>query len=400
MQSAGVFLLKYQHEIQKFRIFAKSNKVKIAVNTRLLLKDKLEGIGWVAYECLSRIVKAHPDDEFYFIFDRKPDPKFIFAENVKPVVLFPQARHPFLYVIYFEISLKRALRKINPDVFISTDAYLCLRSKTPQIAVFHDINFEHFPQDFPRLALWHYKKYFPKYARKAEKIITVSEFSKQDIIDNYGVDPEKINVVYNGANEGFKPISEEEKQKIRLQYTSGYQYFMFVGSLHPRKNLVRLFPAFDIFKEKTGSDVKLLIVGEKRWWTEPIQKAYEAMRHKDDVVFVGHLQIDELQRVTAAALASVYVSYFEGFGIPIIEAYKCDVPVITSNVTSMPEVAGDAALLVDPFDVESIASAMELVMDENVRNSLIEKGRERRNDFSWDKAAEGWWNVISEFANH
>ncbi len=374
--------------------------MKIAVNTRLLLKDKLEGIGWVAYETLSRIVKAHPDDEFYFIFDRKPDPKFIFAENVKPVVLFPQARHPFLYVIYFEISLKRALRKINPDVFISTDAYLCLRSKTPQIAVFHDINFEHFPQDFPRLALWHYKKFFPKYAHKAEKIITVSEFSKQDIIDNYGVEPEKINVVYNGANEGFKPISEEERQKIRLQYTSGYQYFMFVGSLHPRKNLVRLFPAFDIFKEKTGSDVKLLIVGEKRWWTEPIQKAYEAMRHKDDVVFVGHLQIDELQRVTATALASVYVSYFEGFGIPIIEAYKCDVPVITSNVTSMPEVAGDAALLIDPFDIESIASAMELVMDENVRNSLIEKGRIRCNDFSWDKAAEGWWDVISEFANH
>ena len=368
--------------------------MKIAVNTRLLLKDKLEGIGWVAYECLSRIVKAHPDDEFYFLFDRKPDPKFIFAENVKPVVLFPQARHPFLYIIYFEISVRRALRKIKPDVFISTDAYLCMHTKTPQIAVFHDINFEHFPQDFPRLALWHYKKYFPQYARKAAKIITVSEFSKQDIIDNYKVEPDKIEVVYNGANEGFKPVSEEEKLSIRKQYTAGYQYFMFVGSLHPRKNLTRLFPAFDIFKEKTGSDVKLLIVGEKRWWTEPIQKAFEAMRHQDDVVFVGHLQMNELHRVTAAALASVYVSYFEGFGIPIIEAYKCDVPVITSNVTSMPEVAGDAAILVDPFDVESIAGAMELVMDENVRNTLIEKGRVRKNDFSWDKAAAGWWEVI------
>ena len=374
--------------------------MKIAVNTRLLLKDKLEGIGWVACECLSRIVKAHPDDEFYFLFDRQPDPKFIFAENVKPVVLFPQARHPFLYIIYFEISVRRALRKIKPDVFVSTDAYLSLRSKTPQIAVFHDINFEHFPQDFPRLALWHYKKFFPKYARKAEKIITVSEFSKQDIIDNYGVDADKINVVYNGANEGFKPLSEEEKTQIRNQYTAGYQYFMFVGSLHPRKNLARLFPAYDLFKERTGSDVKLLIVGEKRWWTEPIQKAYEAMKHKDDVVFVGHLQMSELHRVTAAALASVYVSYFEGFGIPIIEAYKCDVPVITSNVTSMPEVAGDAAILIDPFDVESIASAMEVVMDENVRNSLIEKGRIRRNDFSWDKAAEGWWSVIKTFANN
>ena len=161
--------------------------MKIAVNTRLLLKDKLEGIGWVAYETLSRIVKAHPDDEFYFLFDRKPDPKFIFAENVKPVVLFPQARHPFLYIIYFEISVCRALRRIKPDVYLSTDAYLSLRSKTPQIAVFHDINFEHFPQDFPRLALWHYKKFFPKFDHKAKKIITVSEFSKQDIIDNYKV---------------------------------------------------------------------------------------------------------------------------------------------------------------------------------------------------------------------
>ena len=372
--------------------------MKIAVNTRLLLKDKLEGIGWVACECLSRIVKAHPDDEFYFLFDRQPDPKFIFAENVHPVVLFPQARHPFLYVIYFEISVRRALRKIKPDVYLSTDAYLSLRSKTPQIAVFHDINFEHFPQDFPTLALWHYKRYFPKYARKAAKIITVSEFSKQDIIDNYKVVPDKIEVVYNGANDGFRPLSEEEKLKIRNQYTAGYQYFMFVGSLHPRKNLARLFPAYDLFKERTGSDVKLLIVGEKRWWTEPIQKAYEAMKHKNDVVFVGHLQMDELHMVTAAALASVYVSYFEGFGIPIVEAYKCDVPVITSNVTSMPEVAGDAALLVDPFDINSIASAMELVMDDNVRNSLIEKGRIRRNDFSWDKAAEQWYTVISTFS--
>ena len=373
--------------------------MKIAVNTRLLLKDKLEGIGWVAYECLSRIVKAHPDDEFYFLFDRKPDQKFIFAENVKPVVLFPQARHPFLYVIYFEISVRRALCKIKPDVYLSTDAYLSLRSKTPQIAVFHDINFEHFPQDFPRLALWHYKKFFPKYAKKAAKIITVSEFSKQDIVENYHVEPEKISVAYNGANEGFKPLPEEEKNNIRNKYTAGYQYFMFVGSLHPRKNLARLFPAYDLFKECTGSDVKLLIVGEKRWWTEPIQKAYESMVHKDDVVFVGHLQIDELQRVTAAALASVYVSYFEGFGIPIVEAYKCDVPVITSNVTSMPEVAGDAALLVDPFSIESISSALELVMDENVRNSLIEKGRIRRNDFSWDKAAEQWFSVIKKFDN-
>lgn len=370
--------------------------MKIAVNTRLLLSNKLEGIGWVACETLSRIVKSHPEHEFYFLFDRQPDPKFIFAENVKPIVLFPQARHPFLYIIYFEISVARALRKLNPDIYISTDAYLSLRSKVKQLAVFHDINFEHFPQDFPKIALWHYKKFFPKYAKKAHSIITVSEFSKQDIVDNYHVEPEKIHVVYNGANEGFKPVDDDVKAEIRNKYSAGFQYFMFVGSLHPRKNLARLFTAFDMFKERTGSDMKLLVVGEKRWWTEPIQKAFEAMKHQDDVIFVGHLSMENLNKVTASAFASVYVSYFEGFGIPIIEAYRCDVPVITSNVTSMPEVAGDAALLVDPFSIESIADAMDRMLDENVRKSLIEKGRMRKDDFSWDKTAEGWWKVIVE----
>lgn len=368
--------------------------MKIAVNTRLLLKDKLEGIGWVAYECLRRIVKSHPEVEFYFIFDREPDQKFIFAENVKPVVLFPQARHPFLYIAFFEFSLARFLRKLKPDMYISTDGYLSLRSKTKQIAVFHDLNFEHFPQDFPKIHLWHYKKFFPKYAKKSSRIITVSEFSKKDICENYGISPDLIDVAYNGADDAFVPVNEDVKKEIRDKYSQGNPYFMFVGSLHPRKNLARLFTAFDIFKTKNENDIKLVIVGNKKWWTEPIKNAYDAMTHKDDVIFVGRLSAEDLHLVTASALASVYVSYFEGFGIPIVEAFKCDTPVITSNVTSMPEVAADAALLVDPFDVESIADAMEKILDENLRNTLIEKGRRRREDFSWDKAAEMWWKTI------
>ena len=370
--------------------------MKIAVNTRLLLKDKLEGIGWVAYECLRRMVLSHPDVEFHFVFDREPDHKFIFADNVKPVVLFPQARHPFLYIAFFEFALARYLRKTRPDLYLSPDGYLSLRSKVKQIAVFHDLNFEHFPQDFPKIHLWHYKKFFPRYARKADKIITVSEFSKKDICECYGVNPDKIMVAYNGANEILTPVGDEVKEETRKKYTEGKPYFMFVGSLHPRKNLARLFTSFDIFKKKNNSDIKLVIVGSKRWWTEPIKNAYEAMSFKDEVIFTGRLSAEDLHLVTASALASVYVSYFEGFGIPIVEAFKCDTPVITSDVTSMPEVAAGAALLVDPFKEESIAEAMEKIMDEKVREELIEKGRIRRQDFSWDKAAEMWWRVCSE----
>ena len=370
--------------------------MKIAVNTRLLLKDKLEGIGWVTYECLRRIVKSHPEVEFYFIFDREYDEKFIFADNVKPVVLFPPARHPFLYIAYFEFAVARFLRKLKPDLYLSTDAYLSLRSKTKQLAVFHDINFEHFPQDFPKIHLWHYKKFFPRYAKKATRILTVSEFSKKDICECYGINPNKIDVAYNGANEIFTPVSEDVKTETINKYSEGNPYFMFVGSLHPRKNLARLFSAFDIFKKENDNDIKLVIVGEKKWWTEPIKNAYDAMTHKGDVIFTGRLSAEDLHLVTASALASIYVSYFEGFGIPIVEAFKCDTPVITSNVTSMPEVAVDAALLVDPFDVNSIADAMKKILDDDVRQGLIEKGRIRHQDFSWDKAAEGWWECIKK----
>ena len=409
--------------------------MKIAVNTRLLLKDRLEGIGWVAYETLRRMVKSHPEVEFYFLFDRQPDPMFVFADNVKPVVLFPQARHPFLYIWYFELSVKRALDKIKPDVFFSPDGYLSLRSDVPQVTQFHDLNFEHFPNDMPKLALWHYKRFFPRYARKAKRIVTVSEFSKQDIVDCYHVDDSKIDVAYNGVNNIFVPISDDEKAAVRSRYTDGKPYFMFVGSLHPRKNLARLFAAFDKFKTDIDNDhivrepsvpcpavpcqinkstlrqaqcaestnqqinnknIRLVIVGEKRWWTEPIQKAYDAMSHKDDVVFTGRLSAEDLHLVTASALASVYVSYFEGFGIPIVEAFRCGTPVVTSNVTSMPEVAGDAAVLVDPFDVDSIAEGMRCVLDGELRKNLIDKGFERARLFSWDKAAVEIWNCLED----
>lgn len=368
--------------------------MKIAVNTRLLLPDKLEGIGWVMYETLRRMVLAHPEVDFFFLFDRKPDPKYIFAPNVTPVVLFPQARHPFLYIIYFELAVTRALRKIKPDLFYSPDGYLSLKTDVPSVAHFHDLNFEHFPNDMPSLALWHYKKFFPRYAKLARSIITVSEFSKSDICSCYGIDSTKVDVVYNGANEIFAPVNDEEIIRIRKKYAHGKPYFLFVGSLHPRKNLARLFRAYDRFRLKTGSDVKLVIVGEKRWWTGDIKEAYENMTFVKDVLFLGHLSAEDLHLVTAAAYASVYVSYFEGFGIPIVEAFRCKVPVVTSKVTAMPEVAFDAALLVDPFDETDIMEALVKIQDDKLRTELVEKGWKRKDCFSWDLCATQIWSVL------
>jgi glycosyltransferase involved in cell wall biosynthesis len=374
--------------------------LKIAVNTRLLLKNKLEGIGWVAYETLNRISQQHPEHDFYFIFDRKYDEEFIFADNVHPVVAFPQARHPFLYYIWFEISLPLIMKRIKPDLFLSPDSHLSLSTRVPSLAIFHDLNFEHYPEDLPRMERMFNRYFFPKYARKAKRIVTVSEFSKRDIINQYNVSGDKIDVVYNGANELYKPINEGLKTKTRDRYTGGSPYFLFVGAVHPRKNIARLFRAFDIFKQQDKDNIKLLIVGNKKWWTREIRESYESMKYADEVLFSGRLPADELHKVIASALSLTYVSYFEGFGIPILEAFYCDVPVITSNITSMPEVAGDAALLVDPFSVKSIASALsEMAASEKLRRELIEKGRKRKEIFNWQKTADDLWKAIEKTLN-
>ncbi|MCX6248113.1 MAG: glycosyltransferase family 1 protein [Bacteroidetes bacterium] len=373
--------------------------MNIAVNTRLLIKDKLEGIGWFTYESLKRITTQHPEHHFYFIFDRPYDTSFIFSSNITPVVLSPQARHPLLFWFWFECRLPRLLRKLNPDIFLSTDGYLSLKTPTKSLPVFHDLNFEHNPEDLPFFFRWYYRHFFPKFAAKAVRIATVSEFSRQDIVVQYGKPSDQIDVVYDGANETYVPLSPEGINLTRKKYTSGSPYFIFIGSLHPRKNLVNLFRAFDLFRLAHPGDVKLLIVGARKWWTKEISLTFRQMKYADDVVFSGRLNSDELAKVLGASLALTYVSYFEGFGIPIVEAFRCGVPVITSNVTSMPEVAGDAALLVDPFKPSSIAGAMiKLAGDEPYRQELIRKGLERKNEFTWQRTADLLWESIEKTA--
>ena len=374
--------------------------MEIVVNTRLLIKDKLEGIGWFSYETLKRITNAHPDDHFIFLFDRDFDEDFLFADNITPIILSPQARHPFLFYWWFELTAANFLNKYNPDLFLSPDGYLSLRANCRQLPVIHDLNFEHYPSDVSYIVRKYYKHFFPKFAHKASRIATVSEFSKKDIVKQYNINPEIIDVVYNGCNEAFHPVNDTLKSVTKQKISNNCDYFLFVGALHPRKNISHLFQAFDKFKETQSTDVKMVIVGEKYYWTSDIKHTYINMKHKDDVIFTGRLAPDDLQNVIASAIAMTYVPYFEGFGIPILEAFTCDVPVITSNVTSMPEVAADAALLVDPFSVDSIANAMlYLYKDEDMRNILISKGRKRKLDFSWDKTADALWKSIERTVN-
>ena len=373
--------------------------MRIAVNTRLLLPGKLDGIGWFTAETLRRIVKAHPEHEFFFLFDRKPDPQFLYASNVHPLVLCPQARHPVLWYMFFQWSTRWTLRKYKMDLFLSPDGYSVLDTRVPTLTVIHDINFEH-SRDYLRPSHQRYMSYFsPQFARYSTRIATVSEFSKKDIAETYHISPDKIDVVYDGAHNDYRPLSHEEQALTREHFTQGHPYFLFVSTIIKRKNLTTLLLAFDLFKETDTQDTKLVVVGHRVWWKDELKAAYDNMRHPEDVLFVGRAESTELARLMGSAIALAYPSLFEGFGIPILEAFHAETPVVTSNCTSMPEVAGDAALLVEPTSVEALTEALQrLATDKALRQELIARGREQRKLFSWDITADLLWQSMMKTA--
>ncbi|MCH8546237.1 MAG: glycosyltransferase family 4 protein [Cryomorphaceae bacterium] len=363
------------------------------VNTRLLIPGKLTGVEWFTVETLKRIVHNHPDVRFTFLFDRQYDEQFIFGKNVKPVKLSPQARHPILWYAWFEYAVKKAIDKHKPDVFLSPDGFLSLRSNIPQIAVIHDLNFVHNPERLPKLTGGYYRYFFAKYAERSTRIATVSEYSKNDIAETYNIPHDRIDVVYNGVSDRFFRMDE----KPTIELTDHQPYFLFVGSLNPRKNIIGMLTSFEIFKNKSLLPHKLLIVGDQMFKLQETKSFYQNMQHREDVIFAGRRDGDDLNKLYNGADALWFVSHFEGFGIPIIEAFKAGCPVITANNTSMPEVAGDAALICEANDEKGIAEAMHRVVnDGNLRNSLIEKGIKRAEVFTWDKAAERLWACLKK----
>lgn len=369
--------------------------MRIAVNTRLLLKGKLEGIGWYTNETLKRIVRWHPEHEFIFFFDRPYDSSFVFADNVKPVVFGPPARHPLLFYTWFDLRIPYMLRKFKADLFLSPDGIMSLKTKVPTCIVMHDLAFEHYPEHLIASHKYYYRRFSPRFAKKAERIVTVSEFSRQDIASRYQVSLSKIDVSYNGAHDYYRPLGWEEREEVKKAYADGCEYFVFAGALHPRKNIINLLKAFIAFKRRQRSNMKLVMVGRLAWNSEEIDEMRREMPFKEEVKWVGYLNVGELAKVIGGAYALVYPSLFEGFGIPILEALQCNVPAITSNTSSMPEVGGEAALLVNPKDHQDIADKMEkLYKDEDLRSRLIAAAPQQVAKFTWDRTAETLWQSM------
>jgi glycosyltransferase involved in cell wall biosynthesis len=257
----------------------------------------------------------------------------------------------------------------------------------PVVTTIHDLSFEHLPETFKRRSRAQLRLTVRRTARKAALILTLSEFSRRDIIETYAVEPERVIVTPAAAPTHFKPIADKtELKKIRERYGIGANYLLSLGSIQPRKNLTRLIEAFLWLRTSRPASrlPQLVIAGKRGWLDDEVFRAAQRDGPNESVKFIGYVPEEDLPALYSGAMCFVYPSYFEGFGLPVLEAMQCGAPVIAGNQTSLPEVAGDAALLFDPFDTKALGEAIARVIDHpDYRAELRARGLKRAAEFSW-----------------
>ncbi|HEV8590397.1 MAG TPA: glycosyltransferase family 1 protein [Pyrinomonadaceae bacterium] len=297
---------------------------------------------------------------------------------------------PHTPLVRIPITLSAELRK-NPVDVLHVQYTAPPFAPCPVVAAIHDLSFEHLPETFNRRSRTQLRVTVRRTARNAAQILTLSEFSRRDIIETYKIDSERVSVTPAAAPSHFAAVTDEtELRRIRLTYGIKRDYILALGSIQPRKNLVRLINAYAALRNnRTGLTLPQLVLAGKRGWLEA--ETIRAAKQTDackDILFVGYVPETDLPALYSGALCFAYPSYFEGFGLPVVEAMLCGTPVIAGNRTSLPEVVGAAGVLVDPFDEAAIAEGLaELIENPDYRAQLRVKGLERAKLFNWKTTA-------------
>jgi glycosyltransferase involved in cell wall biosynthesis len=269
----------------------------------------------------------------------------------------------------------------------------------PVVSTIHDLAFEHLPETFNRRSWMQMRLTVRRTARTAAHIITPSEFSRRDLIETYNVAPARVTVTLEAAAPHFRPASAEAVTAVKRRYGIGGDYVLAVGSIQPRKNLVRLVRAYsDLRRSRSQANLpQLVLVGKRAWLYGETLRAVEQSGVATNVIFTGYVPERDLPALYTGALCFVYPSYFEGFGLPPLEAMSCGTPVIAGDRTSLPEVVGDAGMLVNPFDTDAIGAGLaRLIDDEDLRATLRQRGLERAARFDWRDTARRTLQVYEQ----
>jgi glycosyltransferase involved in cell wall biosynthesis len=369
----------------------------IAINCLFWQSSNNEGYGFFVQQIVFQLASNQNTHRFILVFGEETPKDLPNLPNIVALKSGKAPRHAVQFLHWYNIKLPSILKKYKPNLLLQPFGFCSLFIKTPQLLVIHDLAFLHYPNFVAKHHLWFYKTFTSTFIKKAVGVFTVSEFSKHDIIKHYKIPSQKIKVVYSAAKDNFLPLGFNEQQVVKQQFAQGHNYFLVVGGIHPRKNVLTALKAFSLFKKWQQSNFKLIIVGRKAWQYQNFIKSLETYKYKDDVILTDYINTNQLAEITASAYASIYPSFFEGFGVPIIEAMQSGTPIICSNNSSLPEIAGDAALFFDANNATALAEQLiHLYKNEDLRSSLISKGIIQAQQFSWQKTAQLVWKEIEK----
>lgn len=354
-----------------------------------ILTRRLTGVGIYTKSLISALLEVDPKLEIV-LFAHKKIEDFEDEPRVEKIVKYGLNVHHFL-----QFKLPHLLKKHKIDIFHGPNFYLPLRGKIPKAVTVHDLSAQFFPGQHTlrhRLS----QLFFPPSLRKADRIISVSRTTANELTRFASETEAKTRVVHNGIDPIFAPVTEVEVREIREEFYLPERFILFVGTLEPRKNVGRLVEAYARVKERIG-DTKLVIAGGRGWQYNDIFARIDRLCISDDVLCIGYIPFESLPALYSAAHVFAYPSLYEGFGLPPLEAAACGTPVLTSNLSSMPEVMADAAVLIDPMDTEGIAEGLfKLSTDDTLRSDLILKGFSRAAEFSWKTTARKTLEIYRE----
>jgi glycosyltransferase involved in cell wall biosynthesis len=306
---------------------------------------------------------------------------------------------PHTPLVRIPLTLSAELRR-NPVDLLHVQFTAPPFAPCPVVVSIHDLSFEHLGSTFKRRSRLQLRLTVRQSARKAAHVLALSQHARQDIIDTYGVTPDRVTAIPLAAAAHYRPVTDATKlQRVRETYGINGAYLLAVGSIQPRKNLARLVSAYAQLQRERPTDnfPKLVLAGKRGWLYGETLRAIEASGVADRIVLAGYVPDADLPALYSGALCFIYPSYFEGFGLPPLEAMQCGVPVIVGNQTSLPEVVGDAGLLVDPFDETAIAAAIASLIDNSdLRAELRVKGLKRAEMFDWHETARQTLAVYRE----
>ena len=371
--------------------------MRVAINGRFI-QQRLEGIGQYTVAILEELSQLYDHVEWHVVLDRQVYHHLFDRPNVFTHTLYPSARHPLLWTLWFDYRLPRLLSEIDPDVFFSPDGFVSLRTSVPTIVTIHDLAFLDRPNDNKRSHQKYMSDRVSLSLDRADDIITISHWSAQRLRTHFPQLSTPVHIIPNGISRRFVPISSKDQKQVREQYTHGRRYLLYVGAIHPRKNILTLLKAFASYKDSVDDDLVLLIVGRMAWKTTEVHVVLRAMKEDGRVIYLDKY-IDDIASIMAAAECLCYISLLEGFGLPTLEALACGVPVITSKNSAMEEVCGDHATYIDPMDQEDICHAIKKLIGEKKchQNQSRESRIRHAQAYSWTLAAQQIYKRLSQY---